>query len=184
MKRPVTIILIFILCLGTSSVFSQTPVLSKNTLAIGIRGYSSFMRTFKKKTDTTFLRSGLGFYPGFFHNLNKKGNFCGVLSIGYDYFWTYKSKGLNSFSLGYDAYYASRGFILDAGINERYFLNNTRHDRLKDFEFEYGGGFIIRLGWLINRPVFGPFGIGLHYRQIGKNKMWYVGVFGCIPVKK
>ena len=152
-------------------------------MTIVIRGYSSFMRTFKK-SDTTFLRYGIGGGVGYFHNINKKGNLFGIISLGYDNFWTYKSKNLNSVNLNYDAYFLFRPILINLAIGERYFINNKRSDKIKDFEFEFGGGILYNIGSLFKRGPYENIDIGINYRQIGKNKMWFVGVFYCLPLRK
>ena len=162
---------------------AQSPLLGKNNMVVGIRAYSSFMRTFKK-SDTTFLKHGIGANVGYFHNLNKRGSLFGIISLGYDNFWTYKSKNLNSVNLSYDAYALFRRFMIDLSVGERYFINNKRRDRLHDFEFEFGGGLLYNFGSLFRNPLVNNMDVGIHYRQIGRNKMWYLSMFYCLPFNK
>ncbi len=180
MKALRILYVIFLLLILGNSTFAQNQRLSKNTLAIGIRGYGSLMKALKK-TDTSFLRYGIGIYTGYFHNLNKKGNLFAILSIGYDNFWTYKFRNLNSFSLNYDAYFLFRPFMISLTIGERCFIKSKPTTKIRSFEFEFGGGLLYNIGSLFRSPSMSSIDIGLNYRQIGVNKMLYVGFFYALP---
>ena len=182
LRKMLLLFFVISISLNLQKIRAQEPLLGKGSMAIGIRGYSSFMRTFKK-SDTIFLKYGIGGYVGYFHNLNKRGSIFGIISMGYDNFWTYHSKNLNSVNLCYDAFALFRRFMINLSVGEGYFFKNSRRDKLHDFEFEFGGGVLYNFGPLFRNPMYANMDIGINYRQIGTNKMWYLSMFYCLPFK-